>query len=172
MLLRFLDQHCNANYRGSPYLHLSSPPRLEQDTTKVLFLYADPVDVVFSSFRRGLAPNQSIRLGSKDPSFPRNVESLAASGRDLLCLEEHFDAWMSPEARDYEILFVRYERLWDNLDAILQHIGLRADLAEHFPAKRKRNVRKGDSPAVIAQLQEIYGPLTEKMQRLRDVELL
>ncbi len=181
MLLEFLSQYCNTNDPGGRdlydqvhlYKHLASPPRLEKDTTKVLFLYADPVDVVLSLHRRDHAFEHSIRLGSRKLWFPRNVERFAASGRDLLRLEAHFDAWISPAAREYEILVLRYERLWDNLDVILQHIGLRADLAAHFPAKQKRQSHSWEgSPTVIAQLRTIYGPLIGKMQRLHDVELL
>ena len=181
-LLEFLSQHCNTNDPGGRdlydqvhlYKHLPSPPRLEQDTTKVLFLFADPVDVVLSLYRRDYESEHSIRLGSRKLWFPRNVKRFAASGHDLLRLEAHFDAWISPAAREYEILFLKYERLWDNLDVILQHIGLKAGLAAHFPAKKKRQSHswEGSSPVVIAQLRTIYGPLIEKMQRLHDVELL
>lgn len=171
--------------------HRRIPPAAIAAGQQLIYVFADPRDAVMSFFERRKrrttvhnfegygGPNihkpmpQWVMMHLKNLQaapgpitsewdLPRYLEQ----SQDLFRLDEHLDNWLYARA-PYRITFVRYDTLWDNRDAIAQHLRLNSlDLRDRAP--RSSNWR---DLARINQdrLNAMYGPLADRLAALPDV---
>lgn len=99
---------------------------------KCIYMYSDPIEVVASLDRLRLSHGtkwlsehyKHLGLGFKGDS--------SLLGGDKLKLKEHIFGWLTQS--EIEVLFVRYETLWENLSVLRDFTGLNLQL----PPKEKR----------------------------------
>ncbi len=168
--------------------HLRVPPKIISANTRILYMFGDPRDAVVSFFDRRKSKHDRHGFNTKIIDKPNihwvlqhcdNIESQAfdmdetwdlhkflGNGLDYFKLEEHFDNWFYSNM-DYNIVFVRYENIWDNVKALGKTLQLNID---HFPDKieRRSKWRNLDSTDKT-RCNEIYGSFSERMNKLPDI---
>lgn len=105
--------------------------------------------------------------------IPREMtlEEYASEGKDRFGFRNHFQNWYHAECMN-QILFVRYETLFENLSQILDYAQLPASAIDDFPKKRTRESLEADiSKKTNRQLQKMYGDFQNELEGLPDVEI-
>lgn len=84
---------------------------------------------------------------------------------DVLRMEEQIEEWLSQE--DLSVLGLRYDALWQNVDALSEFVGFRVDL----PPRRARKSASIVGTEVASRLRRTYGSLDRRVDRLPNVVL-
>lgn len=175
-ILRYLQQFMRVNSWDSHndgIKHANAPnhPIFAPLTVgKCLYIYSDPIQASLSLFRRGFQThmipkltdshyrntteyNQRVRLRQSDMSFGDFIDQ----GKDAFGMNAHWRNWNERPA-GFPILFVRFEKLYDNLPEIFDFLGLPEQQRAAFPPRRERgsSVDRTDE-AVRRKLEAIYG---------------
>lgn len=160
----------NSPHNRDHLKHWMRPSVFLKDTTKILYIYGDPVMATISLFRRNFHSPQVKAIdkrffarGSLSPTM--SLEAYASLREDRIGLEKHFDSWMEYN-RCFETVFVKYENFAD-----------RATIAEalrvidptinpkSFPEFKQRSSSILDFPEeVIQMLRETYSGLAQKAE--------
>lgn len=153
--------------------HLPIPPVSFNPAFKYIHVFGDPVAATISLFRRKFQALQSKKLQrgtSLNSPIPleMSVEEYACLGKDLLQFENFFDNYYSKYLL-YPTLFIRYERMWDNLEMIREFLGLTEEEIALFPPKWERKANKSEiDPTVINRLKKMYSGFYGKIHDLPD----
>jgi len=166
------------------FKHTPQPP---DESDKAVYIFSDPVEAVMSFFRRrSEGYNRTMRgLGTPVKDWVvghcKNIggdytqmnkdwdlTSYLEQGEELLGLERHFDNWSSAR-RSYPILLVKYEKMWEHLEAIHDFMECPGAVAD-FPQKRTRgssldNLNAKDKNNIL----KMYGTLREKISLAPDI---
>ncbi len=143
-------------------------PKEKMHNYKVIFLYRNPIQVIFSRCIQPQGPNiphlKNIKcmnnglIGLKD---------VLDSKMDLYGLEEFYDNYSLPKNRNYEIYCVKYEQFFSNIHLFNKVLGL-PDIKQLYPVKNER-------PKKFTHLQElstIYYRLIMKMNVMPFIKLI
>lgn len=124
------------------YKHLPIPPISFNKNLKVVYVFGDPIMASISLFRRKYQHTQS-RWVQKyhDPGFiiPQDMtlDEYATNQKDGFLFKEHFDNWLNKYPM-YPTMFIKYEELYQSLDALVSFLDLPPSFLENFPKKRAR----------------------------------
>ena len=104
-LSRFSDE--KKFVRGTLYKTHSSPPAILPPHVKLVFMFGDPMNAALSGYREFSTENDKHcqHIGASEVPDREDIFS-----RDVLMLEEHFDAWYQRQGFDF--VSVRYETLY------------------------------------------------------------
>ena len=146
-------------------------PIINEDT-KVLYIYGNPYNALLSYYRRSQVDKTWIQRHCKDlngryseinPNW--SVEDYLNNGEDLLGLEPHLDTWLDAKV-NYDILFVEFENMWNNLELIFNYLKIDKSYINTFPPMK---VRASDwtnqSENIQNKLQTLYGELYDKVKQ-------
>ncbi|KAG1653001.1 hypothetical protein FOA52_007856 [Chlamydomonas sp. UWO 241] len=101
----------NLRHVGRPPRHGPCGPRV------VVYLYGDPLSSIASHYRRGHALHQAIKTSGnhqlRAATFPPTFEAYVCRGADLFGYASHFRAWLREPTSGYDVVMVRYERMWE-----------------------------------------------------------
>jgi len=168
--------------------HMRIPPETIPEGTKILYMFGDPRDSVVSFFDRRKSKHDRHGFNTKIIDKPNiywvlqhceNVEcktfdmdetwglhKFLENGLDYFNLEEHFDSWFYSNT-DYDIVFVRYENIWDNVKALGKTLEL--DI-KRFPEKIERRSKcENLDSADKTRCNEMYGSFSERINKLPDI---
>ena len=159
LLVKELATYIGAKDYGTYHSHIRSPgDKFSSNYQKIIYLHCNPAQAVFSFFERrkvltekhGFVP--TIRPGSKDwvskhcsnvdgksDSFNSNwgLDEYLDNGEDLLLLASFVSSWLKfSEYR--EVLFLRYETLWENLPNLAQFVNYDLKFCENFASQKER----------------------------------
>ncbi|MDQ1511971.1 MAG: hypothetical protein QOG50_3815 [Actinomycetota bacterium] len=160
-----------------PFKHQRVPPAPGAVPAgfRVLYPFGDPRNAVVSVFRRGFQGGhyRGMRLRKPTPEVDdrlATLEQFLAAGVDDFEMEDHFDHWYASGARDYPVLFLRFEDLPATWPAVREFLGLRDDV-ECLPL-RPRAIEWQDLPPIQrARVDEMYGPFARRLAALPSVEV-
>lgn len=165
-LIKAIEQYkkinCPNNTDG--YKYLPFPPLGGRNDLKVLYIYGDPVIATLSLFRRQYHHTQSHctqKFEKKKDIIPMDltVEHYAAGGLDRLHLADHFHNWHSRYTQ-YNTLFIRYEDIHTNIQAIADYLNLPDTFVSTFPPAKQRKSSTGNiSDTTLSQLELMYSEL-------------
>ena len=143
-LINHINKYLNTNHVGDKdiFKHISFPPISYNSEIRYIYIYGNPVDSAISLFGRNYQYNHSrklINLGSSGRFIGKEVtlERYAAEGTDMFYFKEHFNSWLKL-SKFYPTLFIRYEKIWDNLETIYGFLGIPEEEIGLFPERRKR----------------------------------
>lgn len=129
---------------------------------KVIFLYRNPIQVIFSRFAQSKGPNithlKNIKCINDGNIWLGDV---IRSGKDLYGIEDFFDNYITKKERNYTICCVKYEQLFDNFELFNKAMNI-PDIKNLYPIKVER--RKYYSN--VKELSIIYSSLINKMNSL------
>jgi len=160
-----------------PFKHQRVPPASGSVPAgfRVLYPFGDPRNAVVSVFRRGFQGGhyRGMRLRKPPPEVDdrlATLEQFLAAGVDDFEMEDHFDRWHESSARDYPVLFLRYEDLLSTWPAVREFAGLRDDV-ECLPVRPRASEWQSLPPAQRARVDEMYGPFARRLAALPSVEV-
>jgi hypothetical protein len=135
---------------------------------KVIFIYRNPIHVIFSRYAQKYGPNvEHLKHIKCDNNGNINIYDVLNTGKDLYKMEEFFDNYTINKERNYDIYCIKYELFWDNI-ALFNKIMDIPDRKELYPVKQ-------ENPKKIPFLQKlniIYYSLIRKMNKMRFFEII
>ena len=87
--------------------------------------------------------------------------------RDVLRLEDQYTAWLQT-SHSFPVLALRYENLWENVDALSDFLKLKVAL----PPRRDRLSGGQVDESIAAALDDIYRDLDARIERVPHVQVL
>ena len=143
-------------------------PEDKLKTYKVIFVYRNPIPVIFSRFSFPSGPNvlhlQHIMCKNNGKIYFKDV---IASGIDLYGLENFFDNYTIPKKRNYDIICVKYEDFFNNISIFNNVLGI-PDIKELYPVKHERV----KIFSFVNELITIYNSLMKKMNMMKFIEII
>jgi len=134
---------------------------------KVIFIYRNPINVIFSRYAQKYGPNvQHLQHIKCDNNGDINIYDVLKSGRDLYKMEEFFDNYTMNKERNYDIYCIKYELFWNNI-SLFNKIMEIPDITELYPIKQETSKRL----QFIVKLNIIYYSLINKMNKMRFIEI-
>ncbi len=154
------------------FKHMPLPPVSFNARFRFVHIFGNPVTATISLFRRGYHALQSRKLqrGNK-PCRPipleMTIEEYASRGEDLFQFERFFDNYHRHLL--HPTLFLRYETLWENQDALKDFLGLTAEEMTGFPSRRERTSASQQPPReTVVALEAIYRNLSRRLDAVPD----
>jgi len=134
---------------------------------RVIFIYRNPLDVIFSRFATPTGPNINHMKHVKcDNNGEIYFGDIIKSNKDLYKLEEFFDNYTMLKNRNYPIYCIKYELFFSNISAINKILGI-PDIKRLYPLKNERKKKY----TYEKELMSIYFSLIYKMNRMRFIEI-
>ncbi|MBT4223570.1 MAG: hypothetical protein HOD72_03800 [Opitutae bacterium] len=174
-LIDFLAHYKKCNNRDDQdgFKHLDKPPPTRNPELKTIYIFGKPIDAIYSLFRRGFHNEQSYKLLEQYEKLnpvpiEMSLETYAKEGTDRFHFENHFLNW-SERNFQYPVLFVRYEKIWENLDTLLKFAGIPKEKKTSFPQKKERKTQSQEIPdEVHASMQRMYGNFQDQLENSPD----
>jgi hypothetical protein len=152
----------------SEWFNKTEIPEHELKKYKVLFVYRNPIQVIFSRFATINGPNIAhLQHIMCDNNGQVNFGNLINSGKDVYKLEEFFDNYTTPKKRNYDIICVKYEDFFYNISAFNRALGI-PDIKNLYPIKQERPKKF----IFVKELSLIYRPLMKKMNNMKFIETI
>lgn len=135
---------------------------------RVIFIYRNPIDVIFSRFALPKGPNiphmKNIKCNNNGEIYFGDVLKL---GKDLYKLEEFFDNYTLPKNRNYPIYCFKYEYFFNNIQIFNKILDI-PDIKSLYPVKNERK----KTYTYVKELLSIYYSLIHKMKGMRFIEII
>lgn len=135
---------------------------------KVIFIYRNPIYVIFSRFIQPQGPNiahlQHIKCKNNGLI---GLGDIVNNGMDLYGLEEFYNNYTSSKKRNYSIYCVKYEDFFNNIDLFNETIQI-PNIKALYPTKNER--RKHFTYLKILSI--IYYKLLIKMQAMPFIKIV
>jgi hypothetical protein len=142
-------------------------PENELNNYKVIFIYRNPLQVIYSRFVERHGPNVNHLKHIKcDNNGNIHILDVLKYGKDLYKIEEFFDNYVSSKDRNYPVYCIKYEMFWNNISIFNKVLGI-PDIKYLYPKKIERQKQI----LYQKQLNIIYNSLIKKMNSLRFIEL-
>ena len=179
-LLHFLSQYMKTNDPDDAdgFKHLTLPPVSFNSKLKFIYVYGNPQLAATSLFRRSYHHAQSIKLQkwSSNATLPISEEmtlgEYASEGVDKFNFRNNFHNWYDKYQSIYPTMFVRYETIFDNVEAILDFLGLPEECIKHFPENKNRSSSIDELPVeTLKQLDGMYADFSDELGEMGDVEI-
>jgi hypothetical protein len=143
-------------------------PDNEVEHFKVIYIYRNPIDVIFSRFispSGANVPHLKHIMCENDGNIL--LEDVVLKKNDLYKLEQFFDNYTSKKKRNYKIYCIKYELFFENIETFNKILEI-PDIKHLYPQKheRKKNVYYKN------YLNKIYNPLKCKMNSMRFIEII
>ena len=170
-------------YLRRPPLSSRQGDRFSPRIHKAIYLFGDPREAILTVFNSASQAAHIERMTCQDSPWPTEWRADASQptwtlasylklGQDLYRMSEHLDNWLySPaEYRDYPILLLRYETLWECLPQLFDYLEIPKHRMAVFPPKNAFKTRLEKAPSSIRQLLDtVYGSLTQRIETLPDI---
>jgi hypothetical protein len=166
--LSYIGEENTKNKVYSEWFNSTEIPEDKLNNYKVIFIYRNPIQVIFSRFTSPRGPNvphlQHIKCDNNGEIYFRDV---IRTGSDLYKLEEFFDNYTIPKKRNYPIYCVKYEDFFYNITLFNKVLGI-PDIKSLYPKKQERS----KSFTYVKELFIIYYSLMTKMNRMKFIEMI
>jgi hypothetical protein len=136
---------------------------------KVIFLYRNPIQVIYSRFAQKHGPNKPHLQHIKcDNDGNIHLFDVLKSGKDLYKIEEFFDNYtINSSGKNYKTYCVKYELFWSNI-SLFNTIMEIPDIPEMYPIRQEKAKKMQFMPL----LNIIYGSLMNKMNHMKFIEII
>lgn len=128
---------------------------------KHIYIYGDPVEATLSTIARTKREGQPWLDEHCDHLRVPRVTPEELVHRDALQIEAHMSSWMRCAS---PVLFVRLDRLWDNITSIEQFVSMPVPLPEQAPRRSKTNLPREH----IAGVEATYANFANWLDALPD----
>lgn len=143
-------------------------PQENLNNYKVLFVYRNPLRVIYSRYAQRHGPNiNHLKHIKCDNGGNIHLFDVLKSGKDLYKMEEFFDNYVSVKDRNYNIYCLKYELFWNNISLFNKVMGI-PDIIHLYPEK-KENMKQIQFQE---RLNQIYASLIFKMSTMRFIEFI
>ena len=143
-------------------------PENELENYKVIFIYRNPLQVIYSRLAQPKGPNVTHLQHIKcDNNGYINLFDVLKTRKDLYGLEQFFDNYTTSKERNYNIYCVKYELFWSNI-SLFNKIMEIPDIPSLYPVKNERPKEM----SFFVQLSIIYNSLIRKMNSMKFIEII
>ena len=144
--------------------HDYPPERKLPENTRVLYTFADPIDVVLSLINRFDEKGES---WMKEHYSHLKVEysSFDLVNNDQLRLKDHLNAWLNE--KKYPIAFIKYEHMWGYQKEISDFLGFNVK----FPPFKNRASKDLKDVKMLKLLKKTYGSLIDEIMQLEEFQI-
>lgn len=143
-------------------------PDNELHKYKVIFIYRNPIAVIYSRFAQANGPNiphlQHIKCNNNGNI---NIFDVLKLKTDLYGIESFFDSYTIPTKKNYDIYCIKYELFWNNISLFNKILAI-PDVQKLYPVKQERAKKY----QYMTELSKIYRPLINKMHTMKFIELI
>ena len=156
--------------------HLPIPPLTQNKNVQAIYVFGDPVMATISLFRRQYHHTGSVAFQAFHPvdfiiPYEMTLAEYVAAQKEGLYLERHFKNWQEM-ATPYPVLFVRYEAIHDQLEAIRDYLGLSQAFIDTFPPRRSRKSNSNEvDPATLAALKSSISRFQRTIEDTKDARV-
>jgi hypothetical protein len=173
-------------YDSGIWKHLPAPPTRDKfqipEGFRAIYLIGDPVESLLSVFGRNYHMWHAVRMQSHSrwPSQflledapvapPWGLKEFLNLKQDCFGIHDQFAAWTTTpkRARDYPILIIKYDKIWDHLPELADFLEFDKDQMASFPARRERSQKDPTLEKGRRALQSIYGNLAKTIEAYPD----
>jgi len=100
------------------------------------------------------------------------LEEYASLGVDKFHFRQNFYNWYEKYLSKHPTMFIRYENIFDNVESIINFLGLPAESINDFPENKGRNSSLDSIPKkTLVDLDSIYKEFSNELEKLNDVEI-
>ena len=189
MFMDFVANYKNINLNrfppnspGSKYKHSLSPPT-ENFIKKAILIIGNPIESFLSIQNRDMVRCHLNNLNLKYQNIPMIKKENDLIGKtdinkiieykDIFCLEEMYNNWVSKKNVTYPIMIIKYESIWDNLESIFTFLEIPHSEINKFPKKKQRNtIKENFDITIIDKLENIYFNLLIKYNLANDCTII
>lgn len=158
-----LDESERAKTHLFPDVELSIEGKRIDKTYKVIFLFSDPLLSVMSTYRMCNEINSWISKHAQHCGCYKEMDKIDIINRDDFNYEKMFDEWTTTD--EFEVLCLRYETLYENINILEEFIGRKLDLP---PWKKRQTTYNNVSPELFGKIQKTYAGLVKKVHDFPD----
>lgn len=152
--------------KGIIYKTHDYPPKIiNNKDIKMIYTYADPVDVVLSLLNR-FEERGEAWMKEHFNHLKVDYTNFNIVNEDQLKLENHLDSWIN-ETR-IPIAFIRYEEMWNYQDEISNFLDLKIKL----PSFKKRKAKEIDDKKLISKISDTYSSLIYKVEKFDNFKII
>jgi len=177
-LMNFLSNYFITNsYRDRDNIkHHPIPPITFNKKTKYIYIYGNPEIAAISLFRRNIHRAQSDKLLQFKGfihRIPANItlDQYAQEGVDRFLFREHFYNWYD-EHQIQPTFFVKYEKIFDNLEPLFEFLDIPKEDIKKFPKKKQRHSNLDTIPTQTREnLNKIYLKFNSDFKKFPDYEV-
>lgn len=156
------------NEKNSEWFNNEKIPEDKLKNYKVIFIYRNPIDVIFSRFAQKNGPNiNHLKNIMCDNNGNINFYDVIKMKKDLYKIEDFFDNYIIPKNRNYKIVAIKYELFFENI-CLFNKIMNIPDVKELYPIKQERRKKMIN----LKELLLIYSSLINKMNSLKFIEII
>lgn len=164
--------------------HMCYPPATPENPDfqlrkdyKAVYVFGNPLNSVNSLFKRKHHVHHLKRMGFDTILNVRMTlqNYLDNNKEDIFHLQEHFNNWITcpKKGRDYPILLLKYETLFDHLPELLDFLEIPQEKLPLFPKKRQRlSIFQSLPKEMQEQLHEIYGNLAKEVEKHPEFKII
>lgn len=135
---------------------------------KVIFIYRNPIDVIFSRFIQPQGPNTTHLKHIKCINNGLiGLGDIVNTGKDLYGIEQFYDNYTIPRKRNYSIFCVKYEDFFNNISIFNEILEL-PDIKSLYPNKVERRKKY----IYTRELSIIYHRLLLKMNLMPFIKII
>jgi len=137
-------------------------PEDKLNSYKVIFIYRNPIDVIFSRFIKPCGPHvEHLKHIKCKNNGLIGLGDVLNTKMDLYGLEEFYDNYTIPKKRNYQICCVKYENFFNDISLFNKVLGI-PDIKELYPIKNEKAKRY----TYLRELNAIYYNLIMKMRKM------
>jgi hypothetical protein len=135
---------------------------------KVIFIYRNPIQVIFSRCVKPNGPHvEHLQHIKCDNDGMIGLGDIINTGKDLYGLEEFFDNYTIPTNRNYKIYAIKYELFFSNITLFNKVLDI-PDIKSLYPIKSERNKHL----SYLNELNVIYHKLIMKMNSMPFIKVI
>lgn len=143
-------------------------PEEKLNLYKVIFIYRNPIDVIFSRFVQSKGPNITHLKNVKCKNNGLiGLGDIINSKQDLYGLEEFYDNYTIPKKRNYQIYCIKYEYFFYNIEVFNKVLGI-PNIRSLYPIKAERT----KTLTYLKELRAIYYNLIMKMKKMPFIKVI
>lgn len=162
----------NPNDRDQ-FKHIIFPPLSHNKNIKYVYIFGNPIDSVISLFGRNFHYYHSskiVRFKNTVKPIPQDktLEEYASEGIDRFLFYEQFNNWLTL-SKFYPTLFLRYEKIWENLETLYDFLEIPREEIVSFPEKKERKSKFSTlDKKTQTGLKNIYGEFEQYLAGFDD----
>ena len=161
----------NENTDEKVYSEWFNKTEIPQDNLKnykVIFIYRNPLEVIFSRFAKPKGPHiDHMKHVQCDNNGNISLSDVLMSKKDLYGIENFFDNYTIPTNRNYIIYCIKYEQLFNNFNLFNKVLGI-PDIPQLYPKK----IETKKKYVYLKELYNIYYPLILKMNNMNFINVI
>jgi len=156
--------HCYGNNKlkgnNKNWMQHQRTPKITDTDFKVIYLYAHPIDILMSFYRRGFlkgldaANNLGGNMAEMEKIMGCDIEGYANNGANVFMFKTHAMGWIDYLKQEkISALILKYEAIKDHKLTLDKFIG---QPAKTFEWKQRNSSWKDLSPEVIEKLEQVH----------------